>query len=130
MDTFDCFEIVFNIKDYLYLFERIFTTEETTVESSSNLDQYVVTNDKFRTMEVNNLNLVCSMMFLRYGCWHTYLELASSQSIVNHTYTSRYIPPCMNRCPYCNNQISNIVKVINRNGLQQFIVDTLINSNK
>ena len=67
-DTADCFEIVFNIKDYLYLFERIHKTENTQEEISNTQDKSITIDQDFRKIELSNLNLTYSAIFLRYGC--------------------------------------------------------------
>ena len=126
----DIFSIVFSIHDYVYLYERIFIEKEqiNQDESDSEMQNNLMSKKKYREIEVYRLNSVCSMMLLQFGCWHKFLERESSNPYVN--YNDMQSQPCMHFCPYCTNEINEIVKTVSRMGLCRFLADVMLNSSK
>ena len=98
------FQIVFSFKDYVYLFERIYYTDNN--ENESQYNNKIFSKAEYREMQVFQLNRVCRMIFLNQGCWHHILEVESSNNTID---SESSIPiPCGNRCPFCWNEIQNI----------------------
>lgn len=125
----DLFSIVFSIHDYVYLYERIFIEEVDDADGDDEITQNVImSKEEYRKIEVFRLNEVCSMMFLQLGCWHKYIEKASSNPY--DVYHDTQFLPCLNSCPFCTNQICDIVKTVNRLGLCRFLANTMLNATK
>merc|ERR1712151_1092565 len=130
-ESIDDYHIIFTIHDYVYLYERLFITTENQNESdnlSDNASTYLISKEQFRQFEIQNLNLVCAMLFLNYGCWHNYIEISSgnpSRDQRNHSYS-----PCGTMCPYCTNEITNISKPVSKDGVCSFLVAKMFNTPK
>ena len=116
-------DIVFNIKDYIYLYERCYHIDsDDSIESLQDCEQ----KNKFIYVEIKNLRQIGSMMFLESGCWHVNMEQYSTNiDNVNYVYN-----PCLSHCPYCTKQIESIIKTVSRIGVCVFLVQTMINTDK
>ena len=124
----DSFDILFNIRDYIYLYERCFKIEATREDDSCVSDNAANINMEFLQMQIQHLNKVCSLMFLDYGCWHFYIEKQSS--FFNTTHQDEHHNSCYNKCPYCRDDMRMYIKTMSRLGVCCFLVDTMTNTNK
>ena len=127
--TIDSFNIVFSINDFLYIHKRINDEENDSAQgdctnmASVAVDEsdLIISKKNFKDMELRNFMKLCRMLFLNLGCWYYYLEMPSSHP-QNDPYDPRNYDPCFSHCPYCTNEIANIVKVVDRHQLSLFLV--------
>ena len=122
------YSIIFTMNDYIYLIERIYTTDESSSSSQSDCDSEnnsnVISKEQEREMAVSSLNNLCRMIFLSYGCWHAYLEWYSSNPFAPRTFN--HFDHCNKMCPHCDGSISSIIKPISRSGMSLFLLKTMI----
>ena len=79
-----------------------------------------------RSILLNSLNLMCRMMVCNYGCWHSYLEMFSTNPLLHNRVQP--LQPCYQSCPYCDGSRSKIIKPIRKAGLKLFLSVTMINN--
>ena len=74
--TFNFFELTFHIEDYVYLIERAYKVDNSnvTTDVDRTTTNCILTLDEERQLITNNLNELCRMMLLNFGCWHFYIE--------------------------------------------------------
>ena len=123
------FSLIFTLNDYVYLIERshIVKSEDTnsTDENSiRHLHNHVLNADEERKMGVDNVNGLCQLLFLNFGCWHSYLECYLSNMSPN-LYLYHY-NLCGNFCPSCNGIQESMIKRVSRVGLQNFLAIKII----
>ena len=125
------YSIIFQLSDYVYLVERLYTINDDDQNATSNETNNVrgavtslLSKDEERLIELQNIHSLCRLLFLNFGCWHRQLELASASPFTAHYNYQCF--HCNNSCPYCNQSINDIVKPVNRRELGRFLVDTLL----
>ena len=124
------YSIVFQMSDYVYLVERLYTIDEDTSNETTNgindkdNTTSILSKDEERMIQLHNIHSLCRLLFLNYGCWHRQLELASASPFASHYNYEGY--QCNNSCLYCDKSINDIVKPVNRRELGRFLVETLL----
>ena len=124
----DHFNIVFSIQDFLYIHKRIHV-EDKSETTTTDINELSISREYIKSLELRNYMKLCSMLFLNFGCWHHYLEMSSS-SPTQDPYSAQNYNPCNSYCPYCTNTISNIVKMVDRQQLSLFLVESMTNTTK
>ena len=148
----DWYSLSINLKDYVYLIERIFITNDKnqtqntlntqkqhnlsqqstdTLNNNSQTDNQlsqqsnesqpsghqstqrarynIISKHELQQITIANLNSLCQMVLLRFGCWHQYVELKSSNPF---TQANLEFDPCNNHSPFCDGSQQKIVKKI------------------
>ena len=119
----DTFSISFCIYDFVYIWQRIVSTDINDTNAT------LITTEEFISMEFREFKYVCSMMYLNYGCWHNYLENASTNPETD-PYNPTLYSPCVTNCPFCTNEIKKIIKCVDKDQLCLFLVSTMTNTTK
>ena len=107
------------------IWDRILSTDS----NNESWKETFISNEEFIAMEFRDFKHICSMLFLNYGCWHNYLENASTNPETDPYNLSLY-SPCLTNCPFCTNEIRNIVKCVDKDQLCLFLVSTMANTTK
>ena len=113
--------IIFTLNDYVYLIERLFKIDDNESHSKT---KNMISIDEERRIAINNLNNICRMMVCRIGCWHNQLETISSNPLKYHNNTT--YSPCGNMCPYCDGSQSKYIKSVSKDGVSEFLAQTLL----
>ena len=111
----DFYSMCCDFGNFVYLCERAYTVdpENPYVESVMSITEH-------RSLVIEDLLGVIRLSFLNNGCWHLHLENMFGRN------NDQSRGPCNKVCPFCNKEISEYVKPVNRVGLTKFLCYTFI----
>ena len=123
--------ILFQLSDYTYLVERLYSTkrDDDTSNYNNGIDNMehqntILTKEEERSIQLQNIHTLCQFLFLNHGCWHRTLELMSGSPFISNEQYHYYY--CNKACPFCDGSINEVVKRVDRKGLCRFLVNTLL----
>ena len=135
----NCYHVLYNLRDFVYLNERLFLSDEDEIENEEeNNDECsastndIISIDEERKMQQANLLATAQLFCLNVGCWHRLLEDECGNPFVtcNHNDDSMHVPDehesdtCNGFCPQCDGTMAEMIKPINRIGIKHFLVDS------
>ena len=142
------YHVIYNLKDFVYLNERLFVKDEEEVqdnddeiqESSDISNNEILSIDDERRMQQSNILMTAQLFSLDLGCWHTLLESecgnpyalphqdaneSTTTYLSTTTIHNTYAPnTCNGFCPRCDGTMDETIKPINRVGIKHFLVDS------
>ena len=122
----DCCVLLFNLKDILYIEERIYRKIEDGKEDSDILS--ILSEEERIIQQCKDLYKVLRFISLNKGCWHILLE--KECELESQSFNQYIIPPCVTTCPICDGSHEDIFKRIRRAGVCKFIWDVLVTERK
>ena len=130
-DNIGCntFNLLFKLKDYVYLVERLYKKKKTNSNDENNEEEIRLKNHilpiiEERQIAISNLNEMVSLMVLKLGCWHSYVE--NKLTNIRYNNSPPYYLPCNGLCPCCSGSQNELVKPILRSGLTVLLLQTMV----
>ena len=149
-DITNCYHVIYNLKDFVYLNERLYlSNEEDIVENALSSDsatdngEEILSKEEERDIQQANILTTAQLFCLNIGCWHQLLEnecgnpsSLHSSNLSNDNNSSSLIPntsdvdnvmnttSCGGYCPRCDGTMTSYIKPINRIGIKLFLVDS------
>ena len=132
-NTLNCYHVIFTLKDFFYLNERLFYEEKCDDETEETSDGVIQTDDnedtisieKHREMMQKSLHRCAQLMTLNIGCWHEHLEneCGCPQDIVRNELNDEVVIGCDGKCPRCDGSMQMMMQPVLRNGFTMFLID-------
>ena len=129
----NCYHIIFTLKDFVYLNERLFYEDKCDDEMEETSDAVIQNDDKddivsleeHRLMMQKSLHRCAQLMTLNIGCWHELLEneCGCPQVLMRNEFTYQDIIGCNGKCPRCDGSMQIMIQPVLRNGLTMFLID-------
>ena len=131
-DPTDTFVLIISLNDFIYMFERVFDTNDSYVkESKETLESFnAVTNreSKEESQRKDLLEVLKSLALKHDGkCIHDELEKAVSDPFSNSE-SNHNNNKCSNACPLCLNKFSKMCLPVKKEGVQNFLATTFLSS--
>ena len=138
----NCYHVIYNLKDFVYLNERLYTSTEehldennVTSDISSEVNDEIISIDDERKLQQSNILSTAQLFSLNMGCWHILLEeecgipsslfnvdvtSLNSSSVENESNNTT----CNGYCPRCDGTMSEHIRPINGMGVKHFLVES------
>ena len=138
----NCYHVIYNLKDFVYLNERLHMTTEVNLDEndlstdvSSERDNEIISIEDERKMQHSNILSTAQLFSLNIGCWHRLLEeecgipscfrhidlISFNASLIGNVNDDS---TCDCYCPRCDGTMNEHIRPINRIGIKHFLVES------
>jgi len=130
MNPSDEFILIFNLYDYMYMLERIYSKEindESTNKKEERFCNKVISEKDKKKQQQEDLLDLLKVLTSFETCYHYEIENVGANPMLSEERFNSS-DACGNACPICKKQLSNFMLPIKKEGVQNFLIHTFISS--